>query len=380
LIAFVSVAALIATLVGAVGRRTAEAERARAEAEALARATGTLVGDADPLPGLLAHIRATFGAEDAALHLRTHDAWRVDASTGDRDVSALDTEEVITVGDDARLVLYGVTLSADDRRLLSVLAAQLGSALSGRALQHEAAQASLLADANELRTAMLQSVSHDLRTPLASIKASVTSLLQRDVHFTEADQQDFLETIDEESDRLDRVVGNLLDMSRLQANALEPTLMAVEVDDVVGAALVAIAAPASRVQLAIRDALPAVLADPVLLERAVANLIANALVWSPPTEPVRVSAAAVGTRVVMRIADRGPGIAPAERERVFEPFQRLGDRSSQAGVGLGLAVARGFVLAVGGTIELDDTPGGGLTVVLSFDAAPQRSPTREPAL
>jgi two-component system sensor histidine kinase KdpD len=379
LVAFVSVAGIIAALVGAVARHTADAERARAEAEALARATGTLVGDADPLPALLAHIRATFGAESAELLTRTgDDRWHRDGGQGDRgqgdgalaDLDNRDGRETIAVGTNARLVLHGVALTADDRRLLWALAAQLAAALAGRALQDEAAQASLLADANELRTAMLQSVSHDLRTPLASIKASVTSLLQSEVRFTEADQHDLLETIDEESDRLDRVVGNLLDMSRLQANALEPTLMAVDVDDVVGAALVAIAATPDRVLLSIRDDVPAVWADPVLLERALANLLANALVWSPSSEAVRVSAAAAGDRLVLRIADRGPGIDPSLRDRVFEPFQRVGDRSSQAGVGLGLAVARGFVLAVGGTIDLDDTPGGGLTVVVSLAAVP----------
>src|SRR5439155_5846230 len=214
-------------------------------------------------------------------------------------------------------VLVGATLGADDRRLLSAFAAQLGAALAGRALQAEAAQATLLTQANNLRDAMLQSVSHDLRTPLASIKASVTSMLQSDVSFSPDEQLDLLVTIDEESDRLNRVVANLLDMSRLQANTLEPLHVATEIDDIVAGALASVAAPADRVIVDVDALLPAVWADPGLLERALANLVANALVWSPPHEPVRVRATAHGGHVAILIADRGPGIPRDQLARVF---------------------------------------------------------------
>jgi two-component system sensor histidine kinase KdpD len=217
---------------------------------------------------------------------------------------------------------------------------------------------------------MLQSVSHDLRTPLASIKASVTSLLQSDVSFSADEQLDLLVTIDEESDRLNRVVANLLDMSRLQANALEPSPVATELDDAVAGALASIAAPMDRVIVDVDPALPTVWADPVLLERALANLVANALAWSPAHEPVQIRATAHGEHVAILIADRGPGIPRDQLARVFEPFQRLGDRSSQAGVGLGLAVARGFIRAMGAELELDDTPGGGLTAIILLAVAP----------
>jgi len=269
----------------------------------------------------------------------------------------------------ATITIVGTTLGADDRRLLSAFAAQLGAALAGRALQAEAAQAALLTEANNLRAAMLQSVSHDLRTPLASIKASVTSLLQSDVSFSPEEQLDLLVTIDEESDRLNRVVANLLDMSRLQANALEPSRVATEVDDVVAAALSSIAAPADRVVVDVDALVPAIWADPGLLERALANLVANALAWSPPDEPVRVRAGVHGGYVTISIADRGPGIPRDQLARVFEPFQRLGDRSSQAGVGLGLAVARGFVRAMGGELKLGDTSGGGLSAMVVLPVA-----------
>lgn len=368
LVVFISVATLIAGLVGTVARRTAEAERARAESEALARTTGALVGEQEPLLSLLAQLRSTFALDAAAILVRADlnvgTPWRLETAVGAPVPASPDDGDSIAIDARTSLVLVGAMLGADDRRLLSAFAAQLGAALAGRALQAEAAQATLLAQANNLRAAMLQSVSHDLRTPLASIKASVTSLLQSDVSFSPDEQVDLLVTIDEESDRLNRVVANLLDMSRLQANALEPSRIATEVDDVVAASLASIAAPADRVVVDVDALVPAVWADPGLLERALANLVANALVWSPPDEPVRVRASEHGGHVAISIADRGPGIPSDQLARVFEPFQRLGDRSSQAGVGLGLAVARGFVRAMGGELELDDTPGGGLSAIV----------------
>jgi two-component system, OmpR family, sensor histidine kinase KdpD len=370
LIVFVSVAAIIAALVGALSRRTAEAKRARAEAEALARSTGVLVGEHEPLMSLLVQLRATFGLEAVSLLSRDGESWRVESAAGHPIPDSPAAGESLAINEDTILVLNGARLDASDRRLLRAFAAQLGTALVGRRLQAEAANAALLADANELRNAMLQSVSHDLRTPLASIKASVTSLMSRDVEFSPFDQQDLLETIDEESDRLDRVVGNLLDMSRLQANVLRATCAPTAVEDVVGGALSSIGASPLRVVIDIDASVPLVWADPVLLERTLANLLSNALAWSPSDEPVRVAAVATGTSVVVRVSDSGPGIPMHERARAFDAFQRLGDRSSQAGVGLGLAVSRGFILAMGGEIELHDTPGGGLSVVISLKQAP----------
>ena len=369
LVVFVAVAGLIATLVGALGRRTAEADRARAEAEALARSTVTLIGAHDPLAGLLAQVRSTFGLEAVAVLAREGDDWRIEASSGSPVPASPNVGQAVDLRADARLVLVGPPLSAQDLRLLRALSAQLGAALTNRELHAQAAKAELYAEASNLRTAMLQSVSHDLRTPLASIKASVTSLLQPDVRFTDADRRDLMDTINEETDRLDHVVGNLLDMSRLQADAVDPVRVVVDIEDALGAALAAIAAPNDRVVVDLPAALPAACADPVLLERALSNLLANALAWSPDAEPVRVDARESSGRVVIRIADRGPGIPASKRATVFEPFQRLGDRSQQVGVGLGLAVAKGFVHAMLGDLELDDTPGGGLSVFVSLPKA-----------
>jgi len=226
----------------------------------------------------------------------------------------------------------------------------------------------MLAEANELRTALLAAVSHDLRTPLASIKASVTSLLQHDVDFTPAATEELLETIDEGTDRLNHLVGNLLDMSRLQTGALQLVMRDVALDEVVPLAVAGLV-DAGRVELELDETLPRVRADAALLERVVANVVENALAWSPPDARVRVEGLAAHDRVDVLVVDRGPGIPLVLRDDVFRPFQRLGDRSNGSGVGLGLAVARGFVEAMGGRIAVEDTPGGGVTMVISLEAA-----------
>ena len=217
-----------------------------------------------------------------------------------------------------------------------------------------------------MRAAILQSVSHDLRTPLSSIKASVSSLLQHDIEWTDKDRAEFLATIDAEADRLNRVVGNLLDMSRLQSGAVQTSLRSVGLEEVVGATLASLSGLADVVVVDVPETLPLVRVDPALLERALANVVSNAIAWSPEGEKVRLEAAEVVGRLHIRVIDRGPGIALSQRERVFEPFQRLGDRSNDTGAGLGLAIAKGFVEVLGGTITLDDTPGGGLTVTIEL--------------
>jgi two-component system, OmpR family, sensor histidine kinase KdpD len=223
---------------------------------------------------------------------------------------------------------------------------------------------------NELRTAILAAVSHDLRTPLATIKASVSSLREQDVDWSEAETAGFLEAIEEEADRLTSLVGNLLDMSRIQTGSLVLVRRTVGLDEVVPRALATLPSSGQDVVVEVPEMLPRVEVDAELLERAVANLIANARQWSPPASPVTVRGQWSEGRVELRVIDRGPGVPAEGRERMFIPFQRLGDRTGSNGVGLGLAVARGFVEAMDGSISVEDTAGGGLTMVVSFEAAP----------
>ncbi len=217
-----------------------------------------------------------------------------------------------------------------------------------------------------MRTALLAAVSHDLRSPLAGIKAAVSSLRQDDVDWSDEDEAALLETIEDSADRLDALVGNLLDLSRLQTGSVQPRSDLVEAQDLVTGALVGLT-DRSRVVVEAGDELPLITTDAALVERVVANLVENALRYS--SEPVVIALGTVGARVEVRVVDRGPGVPGGAKDRIFAPFQRLGDAPAGNGVGLGLAVARGLTEAVGGELAAEDTPGGGLTMVLSLPAS-----------
>jgi len=362
LVVFVAVASTVSALVSTAARRSHEAARARSEAEVLARVSGTLAGSDDPVPELLAHLRSAYGLDAVALLRPSSSGWRLEAHAGSpcpNDPKQAD--EVLTLTNGSCLALVGSTLSKADKQLLNAFAAQLTTALESKRLRAAAAAAGELAAANELGTALLAAVSHDLRTPLSSIKASVTSLLQKDVEWSDVTEAEFLETINAETDRLNKIVGNLLDMSRLQTGRLKLAMRSVALEEVVAGALATIGPRAREVNVDVPETLATVWADGPLLERAVANLVDNALAHGGDAH-VSVEARDADRGVILRVVDHGPGIASLEREAALTPFRRLGRDNAAKGVGLGLAVARGFVEAVDGTLELADTPGGGLTV------------------
>ena len=251
--------------------------------------------------------------------------------------------------------------------MLGAFAKELAASVEHRELEAEAATAEGLAAAARLRTSILSSVSHDLRTPLSAIKASATSLLQDDVDWTPEAEHELLTTINEETDRLNRVVGSLLDMSRLQAGAVEAREDVVILDEVLAEAIASLGAGVAAIVLDVPEDLPPVMGDEALLERALANVIANAVSYSEGTS-VLIGAGVVRGGVDVRVVDRGPGVPPGERDQIFLPFRRLGDGRHREGAGLGLAIAKGFIEAMGGTIEADDTPGGGLTIVVRLRA------------
>ncbi len=380
LVTYFVVSVAVSALVSRMAERSADAERARLEAEGLARAAGSLVGGDDATAEIVDALCTTFDRTGVVLAVPVGDGWRIEAAAGAPiEPGALagppspatdDGLARVELPGGARLVHGGPPLNGDDQRVLGAFAAQLGHALERRRLEGEAAQAAAAAQGDRLRTAILRAVSHDLRTPLASIKASATSLLQDDIAWTPEAQRDFLETIDEEADRLDTVVGDLLDMSRLEAGVVQPVLSPVGLDEVVHGALASLSETTGVVTRDVPTTLPPVLADPALLQRSVANLVANALRHGSADGAPAVVARSVGTEVELRVVDHGPGVPARDREQLFEPFRRLGDRQSPPGVGLGLAVARGFVDAMGGRLRLDDTPGGGLTAVVTLPAAP----------
>ena len=357
---FLIVAATVSGFVSLAARRAAEGQRARADAETLARLAG-----ASSVTEMLESIRRTFALDGVTLWHRRERAWSVDSEAGahverSKDALRVDAEHVLAVS--------GPTVPDDERRLLDAFVTELAASIRVEELEAEASEADDLERVNDLRLAILSAVSHDLRTPLAGIKASVTSLLDDEIDWPESERNEFLETIDAETDRLDALVGNLLDMSRLQTGALQVEASPIGLDEVVPAALRSIGPRADAVDVDVAETLPRVVADPGLLERAIANVVANALVHGGGA-PVRIVAGSVNGGIDLRVVDRGPGVPRGERDRIFVPFQRLGDSPQGASVGLGLAVARGFVEAMGGSVEAEDTPGGGLTMVLRLRGA-----------
>jgi two-component system sensor histidine kinase KdpD len=252
--------------------------------------------------------------------------------------------------------------------VLAAFAAQATAAMERRRLSREAASAQTLAAADRMRTALLAAVSHDLRTPLAAAKASISTLRDPELEVPAGDRAELLEAAEESLDRLTRLVENRLDRSRLQAGALKPRLEPAAIEDIIPRAIDDVPEAAGRVRIEpVEPDLPDALVDGPLLERVVANLVGNAVKHT--SSPVAVSVSALGNQIEVRVIDRGPGIPEEDWDMVFRPFQRLGDRDNTTGVGLGLALSRGLAEAMGGTLVPEDTPGGGVTMVLSVPAA-----------
>ncbi|MBS1690989.1 MAG: sensor histidine kinase KdpD [Actinobacteria bacterium] len=376
IVVLLAVAVAVAVLVDGAAKRAREARRASQEAELLALFAGSVLRGAD-LDTLLERVRETYAQRAVSLLREEADAARVVGCVGTDpclDIDSADT--AIEVGDDEFwMLLAGKKLSARDRRVLTAVATQAAGLVKQRELAEEASKAEAIARADELRRSLLSAVSHDLRTPLAAAKAAVSSLRSDDVGFSEEDTAELLATIEESTDQLTALVGNLLDSSRLAAGAVHPELRRVYLEETVQRALVGISRGVTgfghdsldRVKVAVGGTV--VMADSGLLERVLANLIDNALRYAPEG-PIRVTAGQVGTRVLIAIVDEGPGIPRGSEDRLFGAFQRLGDHDTANGVGLGLSVAHGFVEAMGGTLTATDTPGGGLTMEIDLGAPP----------
>ena len=375
---FVAVGLVTSSVVDRAARRNKQAARSSAESELLVTAAGSVLRGQQALAAVLDRVREAFGMESVTLLEREPgtprspvSGWVPVATSGGNALARPEDADVdVPVTDSLCLGMRGRTLPASDRRILGAFAAYAAAALEQQRLAAEAEAARPIAEADRMRTALLAAVSHDLRTPLASAKAALTSLRSRDVQWAEEDRNELLATADESLDRLAHLVDNLLDMSRLQAGALSVFPRPADLEEIVSRALDDLGPTARTVLVEVPHTLPEVLVDPAILERVIANLTANAVRYSPDGSPALLSASALGDRVELRIVDRGPGIPEADRDRIFVPFQRLGDTDNTAGVGLGLALSRGLTEAMGGTLEPEDTPGGGLTMTLSLPAAP----------
>jgi len=379
---FIAVGLLVSSVVDTAARRTKQAARASAESELLATTAENILRGQQGLTALLDRIREAFGMDSVTLlervspdgapvaetsRLRTMaGTWRPVASCGDCPLTRPeDADAEIPVADTLSLALRGRPLPASDRRVLGAFATYAAVALEQQRLAAQAEAAKPIAAADRMRTALLAAVSHDLRTPLASAKAAVTSLRSPDVRWAEEDRDELLATADESLDRLTHLVDNLLDMSRLQAGALSLFPRPVGLDEIVSRALDNLEPAARGITVDIPESLPEISVDPAILERVIVNLTENALRYSPKDKPPLLTASSLGDRVELRVVDRGPGIPQEHRDHMFVPFQRLGDTDNTTGVGLGLALSRGLTEAMGGLLTAEETPGGGLTMTVS---------------
>ena len=358
LLVYLLVAATVAVAVDVAAQQRTSADRRGVEAALLARVSAAPAA-AGSLLDLLSQMRAAYGMTTVALLDGDLVVERVGPEPDGPPVLALDASPGV------RMAAWGPPLFAEDRATLARLAAAAARLRENKRLADEAAQARQLAEIDRLRAALLDAVGHDLRTPLAGIKAAVSTLRQPDIDWAPADRAELLATVEDSTDRLVALVENLLSLSRLQAGVLSAEARPVALDAVVAGAV--LHGPGHGVEVDVPDDLPLALTDPGLLERVVANLLANAVTASPPDRTVRLEGRAAGDRLELRVIDHGPGLPVADRDRVFAPFQRLHDQGG--GLGLGLAIARGFTEAMGGRLNPSDTPGGGLTMTIDIPTA-----------
>jgi two-component system, OmpR family, sensor histidine kinase KdpD len=384
---YLLIALVVSVLVSTRERRQALAERRERETRTLYELSSRLLVH-DSLQATLERVattvRSLFELDGCAILLAGEDGRHRPVAVGG-DVaedaarqrltvplrtSAAPVGAMVLVADASRPLQLG----EQEQRVLSAFANQAALAVERDRQQEERAQARALAETDRLRTALLNSVSHDLRTPLSSIKASASSLLDPTVDWSPAQRREFLEIIDQESDRLTRLVHNLLDMSRIEVGALDPRLVETALPDVTGPVVrLARSKTSQPIEVDLPDDLPAVLVDPVRLDQVLTNLLDNARRYAGG-EVVTVQGRAVEGRVELRVVDHGPGIPEAERERVFDQFYRLrrNGRTPPDGTGMGLAISRGIVEALGGTIRVEATPGGGATFVVGLSTGSGR--------
>ena len=371
--AFLVIGIAVATVVNRAARRSEQAIRARTEANALAVLSHNLLQAGDRPVELLQQACEVFDMTGAAvLRVAGSGPAKVEASYGDAPSDESGADVSIDIEPGTRLMLRGHALRADQQSLLTAYAAHVAVILERRRAQAETRRAADLAEGNRTRTALLAAVSHDLRSPLAAAKAAVSSLQNTDITWSPDDERELLGTVEESVDRLDALVSNLLDLSRIQAGAVKPLLTDVDLASAVTWTLDTIAG-SEAVKVELDPELPAVVADPGLLDRVIANVVENALKHTPEGTTVEINGCTLvedgRAWVSLRIVDHGSGVPESRREAIFAPFQRLGDVPQGDGLGLGLAVVRGLTEAMGGRISAEDTPAGGLTMVVDLPRA-----------
>ncbi|MBT2585766.1 DUF4118 domain-containing protein [Arthrobacter sp. ISL-95] len=393
LVVFLAVACGVALAVGLASRRAQEAARSGAEATALSELALRILSSDGSLESFLEKVRSNLGMEAVTLlgslqpgssqqgaSAGAQPEWRVLAGAGPNPpVTHAAADHAAVVDPHYTLLLRGGPLSAHQQRMLAAFGAFVVAVRDRQQLVQSRRDNLRLAEGNKMRTSILRAVSHDLRTPLAGIKLAVSSLRQEDVNFPPDVERELLETIEEYADRLDHLVDNLLDMSRITADAVNPLLSGIVWAEVLPQALRGV--PRERLRNELPPNLPPVQADAGMLERVVANIVENAVKYAPDSDVVLTARTGEGITLgdrpasELRIIDHGGGVGHREVVDIFQPFQRFGDSPSSSpspgrgisaggGIGLGLAVAKGFSEAMGGRLAAEPTPGGGLTMVV----------------
>jgi two-component system sensor histidine kinase KdpD len=374
LFVFLGAALFVAAIMSVAIEQRARARRQEADARLLQELGNRLLAGGsvkDVVTSFTEDVVKLLGVEGCEVRLTTDgEPIMAIAGSGSADRTASSVVPILAGGRDVGTIALGYVNPGEgdvDDGVIRAFATQLGLALEGVRLASEADRARMDAETSSMRAALFSSVTHDLRTPLASITAAVTNLLDEDAHMTEEDRLDLLQTIRQEAQRLNRLVGNLLDLARVRAGAVELNKSPTSINDVIEGAVARLqhVLAGRTVRLLLREDVPDVPMDVDHIDQVITNVLENGARHSPPGSEISISSAVWRDAVEVRISDHGQGIPPDERERVFEPFVRA-DTSREGGAGLGLSIARAFVENHGGKIWIEGAPGGGTAVVFQL--------------
>ena len=349
--------------------RTAKLTQLSKEGLFLSSLAENIIRGHNSIDEILNNSVGTFGLKELAVArkdpISQGDDWKVIHGSITTITEAISDSQIVLNAEYSLLASPAIN-DPELRKLVTTFSSQVLILLERQLLEANEQELSDIRQADQMRVALLNAVSHDLRGPLASSKAAISSLRNGEVAWTPEDQRELLDSASHSLDQLNHLIENLLDMSRLEAGAIFLNWRNVGVEDVVSGAIKSLKSPTELIEISIDPELPPIKGDPILLERVIGNLLENALRFSPKDKSVTIAAFRVGENIEIRIIDHGPGMSTKDTAKLFTPFQRLGDRDNSTGVGLGLAIVKGFTELMHGRISVEETFRGGLTMVLSF--------------
>lgn len=370
LLIFLVISITASLILRKLGLRTTKLKQLSKEGLFLSSLAESIIRGHNSIDEILSNSKGTFGLSELAVvrNFPASDAnHHVHVIYGSISKIAGETEtSKIDLNAEYSLLAFPAIADPELRSLVTTFGSQILILLERQLLEDNERELSDIRQADQMRVALLNAVSHDLRGPLASSKAAISSLLNNQVVWTHEDQEELLKSANHSLDQLNHLIENLLDMSRLEAGTIFLNWRNVGVEDVVSGAIKSLKSPSNSIDINIDSALPPIKGDPILLERVIGNLLENALRFSPKDKTVTIAAAQVDSRIEIRIIDHGPGLSKKDTSKLFTPFQRFGDRDNSTGVGLGLAIVKGFTELMNGQVSMEATFQGGLTMVLAF--------------